>query len=205
MGPSTRNMSILTNVSSNNRLPIVMVPEEPPQTESRMQIPRLFAGAEGAVQVDHASVPIVYRPPHPGFLEVLENPSEKHVISLLLCVNASRPIANFQTPSARWDLNGLDVFLLFRTENSRPIIEKGPGRIGPGNVKFRIQIRIGIPFHSAGIWLGERRGGLLDGIRAYIAFEAEIGVLEKDASVVEAWAADGELVEGGPAAGRQRR
>lgn len=34
------------------------------------------------------------------------------------------------------------------------------------------------------------------------AFEAEIGVFEENAGVEEAGTADGELVEGGPAAGR---
>lgn len=39
-------------------------------------------------------------------------------------------------------------------------------------------------------------------VRAELAFEAKIGVLEEDAGVVEAGAADGEFVESDPAAGR---
>lgn len=71
-----------------------MVPENPPQTEGGVQIPRLLARAKRAVQIDLASVPVVYSPPHTGFLEILENPSEQHVVSLLLRVDAPRPIAN---------------------------------------------------------------------------------------------------------------
>ncbi|KAM1583635.1 hypothetical protein ACFX10_031233 [Malus domestica] len=77
-----------------------MVPENPPQAEGRMQIPSVFAGAKRAVQINLAAVPILDRPPHLGPLEILENPSEKHVISLLFDVHAAGPITNVQAIAA---------------------------------------------------------------------------------------------------------
>jgi len=62
-----------------------------------MQIPGLFGRAESAIHIDLAPIPIVYGPPHPGPLEVLENSSKEHVVPLLLDVNAPWPIANIQT------------------------------------------------------------------------------------------------------------
>lgn len=51
--------------------------------------------------------------------------------------------------------------------------------------------------------MGEQSGAdVVILVGAELAFEAEVGVLEEDAGVEEAGAADGELVEGGPAAGR---
>ena len=130
--PSTRNMSILTNISSNNKLTIFMVPENPPQTKSRMQIPSLFARAKRAIKINLASVPIIYRPPHPRFLEILEDAVEKHVIShssvwthlgqsQMYKKSPRNRLANnlfpysrlkFQIPDATWDLSDLEIFLL---------------------------------------------------------------------------------------------
>ncbi|KAM1507551.1 hypothetical protein TB2_016618 [Malus domestica] len=89
-------MSIFTDISLNNWLAIVMVNENPPQAECRMQIPSVFAGAKCAIQINLAAVPILDCPPHLGRLEILENPSEKHVISFLFDVHAAGPITNVQ-------------------------------------------------------------------------------------------------------------
>lgn len=90
-------MPILTHISSNNRIPIVVVPEHPPQTKRRVQVPSLIARAKRAIQINLAPVPVVYRPPNPRLLEVLENPPEKHVIPLLFRVHATGPITDVQT------------------------------------------------------------------------------------------------------------
>lgn len=51
-----------------------MVPENSLQTEGGMQIPSLLAGTEGAIQVNLALIPIVYRSPDARAFEILENP-----------------------------------------------------------------------------------------------------------------------------------
>lgn len=94
--PSSGDMAILTDISSNNWLSIIMVPENPPQTEGRMQIPSLLAGAKGTIDINFVPIPILNRSPDMRRFEVLENPSEKHVIPLLFNVNTSRPITNVQ-------------------------------------------------------------------------------------------------------------
>lgn len=72
------------------------------------------------------------------------------------------------------------------------IIEERPRRGGGW--------RIGREWEGLGLVTGEKRE-----IGADLELEAEIGVLEEDAGVKEARAADGELVQGCPAAGRVRR
>lgn len=87
-----------------------MVPVAPPQAEGRVQVPSLLTRAEGTIQVDLAPIPIFYRPPNHGPLEILEHPTEKHVIPLLLDVDAARPVADVQAVSsepAREQLNPL--------------------------------------------------------------------------------------------------
>ena len=63
----------------------------------------------------------------------------------------------------------------------------------PGTVRRRRRRRLGSGVGGGG-------GGLGLVVGAELAFEAEVGVVEEDAGVEEAGAADGELVEGGPAA-----
>lgn len=73
-----------------------MVAEIPPQTKRGMQIPHPFGGAKRAIKINPALIPITDRPPHPRLLEILENPPKQHVVTLLLDVNAARPIADVQ-------------------------------------------------------------------------------------------------------------
>lgn len=73
-----------------------MEPKIPPQTESRMQIPRLVRRAKRAIQINLLPLTIVDRPPNPRLLEIFENPAKEHVIPLLLNVNTTRPITYVQ-------------------------------------------------------------------------------------------------------------
>ena len=92
--PSSRDMPILTDISSNNWLTIIMVPKNPPQTEPRMQIPSLIARAKRTFQIKFVPVPIFDRSPYMRTFEVLEKASKKHVIPLLFNMNTARPITN---------------------------------------------------------------------------------------------------------------
>lgn len=85
------------------------------------------------------------------------------------------------------------------------IIKQRPRSIRNGKRnRLRIRIILTVGF-GISVDLASRRrrlGELVILVGAELAFEAEIGVLEEDACVEEAGAADGEFVEGGPAAGR---
>lgn len=256
LGPRPGDMSILTDISSNNRLAIVMEPVDPLQAEGRVQVPSLLARAEGTIQVDPAPIPVVYRPPNHRPLEILEHPTEEHVIPLLLDVDAPRPVADVQAvPSepARKQL-----IPLFPAQIPNPGCQMRPHRppnlppladidisillhvtsfhshilililipipqlhtlLGLGRIvnSIKVQIIVQRPRTTIdGFWiltaitgggggrvgLGAIRSGKIL-VGAELALEAEVGVLEEDAGVAEAGAADGEPVEGGPAAGGQ--
>lgn len=89
-------MSILAYVSPNHWFAIVMVPETSSQAEGGVQVPCLVARTECATQIDLSTITIVNRPPNTGFLEVLENSTEQHVVPLLLNVDTAWPIAEVQ-------------------------------------------------------------------------------------------------------------
>lgn len=88
------------------------------------------------------------------------------------------------------------------------VIEQRPGTNGPRLRREAQGIRIHIVnFSARGCTAGGRGGPRRPGevlIGAKLPLETEIGVLEKDAGVEEARAADSELEEGGPC-GRGRR
>ncbi|EYU42217.1 hypothetical protein MIMGU_mgv1a016592mg [Erythranthe guttata] len=89
-------MAVFTNIRPNNRLPIIMVPEIPPQTKRRMQIPCLFRATIYAIQFNYFAPIITDCPPNPRLFEILENTPKQHVVTLLLNVNATWPITNVQ-------------------------------------------------------------------------------------------------------------
>jgi len=75
-----------------------MEPKKPSQTKRGMQIPSLFTLTKRAIQINPTPIPVIDSPPNPGPLEILENPSEKHVVPLALnVVNTPWPITNVQT------------------------------------------------------------------------------------------------------------
>lgn len=117
--PSSRDMAILTDISSNNWLSIIMVPKNPPQTEGRMQIPSLLTGTKRTIQINFVPVTILYRSPNMRRLEVLENASEKHVVPLLFNMNASRPITNVQTIASESATEKLVPLLPAQIPNTR--------------------------------------------------------------------------------------
>ncbi|RDX58354.1 hypothetical protein CR513_62338, partial [Mucuna pruriens] len=96
MGPSARDMTVFTNVSSDNRFPVLMVAETASETESRVEVPRVFARAKGTLDVELRSVVVVDGSPNAGLFEVVENPSEEHVVAILLGVDAAGPVADIQ-------------------------------------------------------------------------------------------------------------
>lgn len=126
IGPSSRNMAIVTDKCSNHRLPIIMEPETPPQAESRVQIPGVFTRAERTWQIKLPPIPIIDGPPNPRPFEILENPSEEHVLPLLLRVNATRPIADVETVIAKLPREKLAP--LFPAQVPRPGSQMGPPR-----------------------------------------------------------------------------
>lgn len=91
-----------------------------------MQIPGLFASAEGAVHIDLAPFPVVDGPPDPGPLKVLENSSEEHVVPLLLDVNTPWPIADVQTIVPELPREELAALLSAQIPNPRS--QMGPHR-----------------------------------------------------------------------------
>lgn len=94
--PRTRDMAILAHVSANHGLAIVVIPKNLAQTESRVQIPRLIARAKRATEGDLAPIAVADGPPDTGPLEALEDPPEKHVVALLLGVDAPGPVADVE-------------------------------------------------------------------------------------------------------------
>jgi hypothetical protein len=107
-----------------------------------------------------------------------------------------------------FNVNNLSLFMSFRCIVNRvviQIIKQRPRFIRNGKRnRLRIRIILTVGF-GISVDLASRRRGLGEMVilvGAEFAFEAEIGVLEEDASVEEAGAADGEFVEGGPATGR---
>ncbi|KAJ1412621.1 hypothetical protein SESBI_20352 [Sesbania bispinosa] len=87
-------MAIVTNISTNHRLPIIMKAKASPQAKSRVKIPSMITGTKGTRQIKLLAIPIIDSPPNPCPFEILENPSEKPVLSLLLGVNTTRPITH---------------------------------------------------------------------------------------------------------------
>lgn len=112
-------MSIFTNVSSDNRLTVVMVSETPPETEGGVEVPGLMAAAERAVEIDLAPIAVSNRPPDLRPFEVLENPSEQHVVPLLLYVNTPRPIADVQRIPTETALEELVPLFAAQIPNAR--------------------------------------------------------------------------------------
>ncbi|KAG2404400.1 uncharacterized protein HKW66_Vig0113220 [Vigna angularis] len=51
IGPSTGDMSVLTNIGSYHRLSVVVKAEHTAEAEGRVEIPGEFAGAEGVGQI----------------------------------------------------------------------------------------------------------------------------------------------------------
>ncbi|ESQ37906.1 hypothetical protein EUTSA_v10029080mg [Eutrema salsugineum] len=95
-------MSILTDISSHNWLTIVVKPKNSSQAKRRMQIPSLVARTKRAFQTRNLTpITVVYRSPNTRPFEFLENASEQHVVSLLFHVDASRPIADVETITAK--------------------------------------------------------------------------------------------------------
>lgn len=101
MGPSTRYMTVFTNIRSNNRFPIVMVPKTASKTKRRVKVPSLLTLAKRTFNINLPSLLIINASPNPTRFKVLKNTSEQHVIPLILRVNASRPIAYIQTIIAK--------------------------------------------------------------------------------------------------------
>lgn len=100
--------------------------------------------------------------------------------------------------------NGLGV-VINRIEIE--IVVERPSTIGAGSCRFvvgpALAGRGGLGWGFVGRRRRQRRvDSAVILVRAELAFEAEIGILEEDAGEEEAGAADGELVERGPASGR---
>nr|GMD26783.1 hypothetical protein MIMGU_mgv1a016592mg [Ipomoea batatas] len=224
-------MSILANIGTNNRLAIVVKPEIPSQAESGMQVPCLFGIAECAIQIYLFPVPIVDCPPNPRLLEILEDSSEKHVVSLLLQVKAARPIADVQailSESARQKLNPLLAAQIpgtgrqmrarsgdFSSLRSGDFSFLKNAGIAARSRRFRLLrlahmrpslIRIRLHRRSRVLGSGSTRlsqGGFReDLIGSELAFEPEIRILQEHAGVEEAGATEGQLVESRPTARR---
>lgn len=100
MSPSPRNVTVLTNKGTNNRLPIAVAAEASPEAERRAKVPRVSARAEGALHVDLPSPVVVDGSPNARRFEVLEKPSEEHVVAILLGVDAARPVAEVERVAA---------------------------------------------------------------------------------------------------------
>nr|GME00973.1 hypothetical protein MIMGU_mgv1a016592mg [Ipomoea batatas]GME08964.1 hypothetical protein MIMGU_mgv1a016592mg [Ipomoea batatas] len=224
-------MSILANIGTNNWLSIVVKPEIPSQAESGMQVPCLFGIAECTIQIYLFPVPIVDCPPNPRLLEILEDSSEKHVVSLLLQVKAARPIADVQailSESARQKLNPLLAAQIPRTGRQMRARSGDFSSLRSGDFsflknagiaarsrRFRLLrlahmrpslIRIHLHRRSRILGSGSTRlsqGGFgEDLIGSELAFEPEIRILQEHAGVEEAGAAESQLVESRPTARR---
>jgi len=96
IGPSARDMTVFTNISSNNRFPVNLVPETSSETESRVEVPGVSARAKRTLNGKFPSFITVEASPNAGCFEVPENPSEEHVLALLVGVDAARPVAEVQ-------------------------------------------------------------------------------------------------------------
>ncbi|KAF8116515.1 hypothetical protein N665_0017s0071 [Sinapis alba] len=87
-------MTILTDISPHNRLTIIMKPKHSPQAKRRVHIPRLITLTKRTLQPRYLTPPTVFdRSPNSRLFEVLEDASEQHVVTLLLHVDAPRPVA----------------------------------------------------------------------------------------------------------------
>ena len=96
IGPSPRDMTVLTDISSNNWFPIEMVAEATSEAEGGLEVPRVLARAEGALDIDLPSLLVADASPNPARFEVMEEPSEEHVVAPLIGVHAAGPVAEEQ-------------------------------------------------------------------------------------------------------------
>jgi len=96
IGPSARDMSVFANISSNDRFPIDLVPKTSSETESRVEVPSVSARAKRTLHGNFPPFLTVQASPNACGFEVLENPSEEHVLALLVRVDAARPVAEVQ-------------------------------------------------------------------------------------------------------------
>lgn len=93
VGPGARDVAVLADVGAHHRLAVVVVAVETAEAESRVEVPGLFAAAEGAFDGDGGAARVPERAPdlRPG--EVVEHAAEDHVLASLLLVHAPGPVA----------------------------------------------------------------------------------------------------------------
>lgn len=219
-------MTVVTNVSPNDRLAVVVEAKAAPQAKGGVEIPGEVAGTKGAGQIKLRLVTIVNGSPNPSALEVLENPSEEAVLALLLLVDAAGPVAHVQAVVAELPRQELAPLLAAQAPAPRrqvrppraghlPPLARAHGnhalanrfresrRIGLGGVVERVVVEVIEEGPAGGVGIVRlrrcgrwRRVGGRGSVGAEVAFQAEIGGVEEEAGVAEAGAADGELVEG---------
>ncbi|RHN48953.1 hypothetical protein MtrunA17_Chr7g0269321 [Medicago truncatula] len=88
-------MTIITNISSNNRFTIIMITKSSPQTKSRVKIPSMITRTKSTSQINLLPITnIIHSLPNTCFLEIHKNTSKKSILSLLFQMNTTRPITN---------------------------------------------------------------------------------------------------------------
>jgi len=101
LGPGTGHVAVLADVGAHDGLAVVVVAVEAAEAEGGVEVPRLLAAAEGAVDGDGGSARVPERAAHLGAGEVEEHAAEDHVLAALLGVHAPGPVAEVELVAAK--------------------------------------------------------------------------------------------------------